>query len=54
VEIMGVSRRRVRNKVKVKEMEVVMIRREWYQLFKLGWFRFTDSWKRKWFVKLNE
>ena len=43
---MGVSKRRV----KVTEMEVVMIRRKWYQLFRSGWFRFTDSWNRKWFI----
>ena len=51
---MGINKRRVKNKVKVTEMEVVMIRREWYQLFRIGYYRFTDSWNRKWFIKLNE
>ena len=47
---MGINKRRV----KVTEMEVIMIRRKWYQFFRIGWYRFTDSWNRKWFIKLNE
>ena len=33
--------------------QVLLMRRKWYQLYKVGWCRHNDLWNGKWWIRFN-
>lgn len=33
--------------------EVQLLKRRWYQFYKKGWYKHTDFWNNKWWIRFN-